>query len=216
MSETNSIVIPLLMSSGIAGKADLLDIYLALSGGLLFGTMISLRYMNENNVVVFQYLALSLCIFALVSDYQSGDSPAPEDFIIGQFVMGMASALYVPGAIYYGFTRALKLGKSQFMSFLLIFLGSQSIGSLISNALTTVTHKIFSAKYLASLSDYVTPGTVRRSEDLPLLSSANEGVAMLTQLADSLAWHDNLIALIMLSIFSLFTLFLVRRLFVIS
>lgn len=216
MSETNSIVVPLLMNNGTAGKADFPSIYLAFSAGLVFGTMIALRFMTEKNVVAFQYITLWLCLFALTSDYLSGDAPAPEEFIMGQCVMGLASALYIPGAIYYGYTRALKLGKSQFMSFLLIFLGAQSIGTLISNAVITAMHKIFSAKYLALLSDGVTAGAVRRSEDLSLQTSADEGIKMLTQLADSLAWHDNIIVLMILSLFSLITLFLARRLCVTS
>jgi hypothetical protein len=87
---------------------------------------------------------------------------------------------------------------------------------LISNAVTTATHKIFSTEYFALLSDYITPGAVRRSEDLSSRTFSGEGVGMLTQLADSLAWHDNMIVLMMLTIFALVTLFLVRRLCVTS
>ncbi|MCW1874242.1 MFS transporter [Erwinia sp. INIA-01] len=212
MSETNSIVVPLLMNNGTAGKADFPSIYLAFSAGLVFGTIMALRFISEKNVVAFQYITLWLCLFALISDYLSGDTPAPEEFIMGQFVMGVASALYISGAIYYGYTRALILGKSQFMSFLLIFLGAQSMGTLISNAVITAMHKIFSAEYIALLGDKITPGTVRRSEDLSPQFSADEGIKKLTQLADSLAWHDNMIVLMMLSLFSLVTLFLVRSL----
>lgn len=210
LSETSLIIIPMITGSTVAGKADITVIYYAMAAGMIVGTAVVLLWMNEKNVILFQYLTLISSLWVLISDSQSGDYPGVENFIGSQFIMGLSSAIYIPSAIYYGFSRSVKYGKSQFMTFLLLFLGAQSIGSLIASAFINTMQKILKQRTLNSFGEYITPGIQRRILSARYQISADSTSTWVSNLSGLLAWHNCLIVLVGVTVVSMLILTLVQ------
>ncbi|MDB5623730.1 MAG: transporter [Devosia sp.] len=70
-------------------------------------------------------------------DAQSTALSRPEQFYVSQALMGAASGLFLPPAMLNGFMKALARGQQYILSFLAVFLTTQSLGGLLGSAIFT-------------------------------------------------------------------------------
>ena len=79
-------------------------------------------------------IALTLIAIASFLDAQSTVLSRPEQFYLSQALIGVASGLFLPPAMLVGFMKALSRGPQYILSFLAVFLTTQSLGGLLGAA----------------------------------------------------------------------------------
>jgi MFS family permease len=81
----------------------------------------------------------ALCAIAVASwlDSQSTVLSRPEQFYLSQSLIGLASGLFLPPALLNGFMKALAKGPQYILSFLAVFLTTQSLGGMLGSAVFT-------------------------------------------------------------------------------
>ncbi|MGO4621754.1 MFS transporter [Ensifer sp. 2YAB10] len=101
----------------------------AIAGGLLCAVL-----MNPQHAERVHILALGLLATGAYLDSQATSLTRPEQMYMSQAMIASGTALFLPPAMARGFKAALMKGPSYILSFIVIFLFTQSIGSLIGSA----------------------------------------------------------------------------------
>ncbi|KRD56618.1 MFS transporter [Ensifer sp. Root278] len=101
----------------------------AIAGGLLCAVL-----MNPQHAESVHVLALGLMATGAYMDSQATSLTRPEQMYLSQAMIASGTALFLPPAMARGFKAALAKGPSYILSFIVIFLFTQSIGSLIGSA----------------------------------------------------------------------------------
>ncbi|MBD9648559.1 MFS transporter [Ensifer sp. ENS09] len=101
----------------------------AIGGGLLCAAL-----MNPQHAERVHILALGLLATGAYMDSQATNLTRPEQMYLSQAMIASGTALFLPPAMARGFKAALAKGPSYILSFIVIFLFTQSIGSLIGSA----------------------------------------------------------------------------------
>ncbi|MGN7732500.1 MFS transporter [Ensifer sp. R-19] len=101
----------------------------AIAGGLLCAVL-----MNPQHAERVHVLALCLLATGAYMDSQATSLTRPEQMYLSQAMIASGTALFLPPAMARGFKAALAKGPSYILSFIVIFLFTQSIGSLIGSA----------------------------------------------------------------------------------
>jgi len=101
----------------------------AIAGGLLCAVL-----MNPQHAESVHVLALGLLATGAYMDSQATSLTRPEQMYLSQAMIASGTALFLPPAMARGFKAALAKGPSYILSFIVIFLFTQSIGSLIGSA----------------------------------------------------------------------------------
>jgi len=78
--------------------------------------------------------ALALIAIGAAMDSQSTSLTRPEQMYLSQAMMGYAAGLFLPPAMFRGITSALQKGPNYVLSFVIVFLTTQSIGGLLGSA----------------------------------------------------------------------------------
>lgn len=91
--------------------------------------------MKPTRTPVFHLISLVLIAIAAWMDCQSTVLSRPEQFYVSQALIGVASGLFLPPALLHGFMRALAKGPQFILSFLTVFLTTQSLGGLLGAAI---------------------------------------------------------------------------------
>jgi MFS family permease len=151
-------------------------------------------------------VALVLIGIGAYMDSQSTNLTRPSQMIVSQMLIAAGGALFLPPALAAGLMSALKNGPNYILSFIIVFLVTQSLGGLFGSALlgsfVTVREK-FHSSYLVehlSMTDPIVAGRIaqygsayaRVLTDKTLQNA--EGVALLNQFAtreaNVLAYND--------------------------
>lgn len=91
--------------------------------------------MQPKRTPIFHLISLVLIAIAAWMDSQSTVLSRPEQFYLSQALIGVASGLFLPPAMLHGFLRALARGPQYILSFLTVFLTTQSLGGLLGSAI---------------------------------------------------------------------------------
>ncbi len=178
--------------------------------------------MTPERVPVIHAFALILLIVGSYMDSQSTNLTRPAQMYASQACIAAATALFLPPAMSVGLSSALKRGPNYILSFIIVFLATQSLGGLFGQAVfgtfITIREK-FHSNILAEsivLSDplvvqrigQLTGAYSRAITDSSLLNA--EGIALLTQQttreANILAYNDAFLLIAIVSLLALITL----------
>lgn len=182
------------------------------------------KMMKPGREPMIHALALVLIGVGAFMDAQSTNLTRPEQMIVSQMLIAAGGALFLPPALAQGLMSALKNGPNYILSFIIVFLFTQSLGGLFGSALlgsfVTLREK-FHSSYLVehlSLTDPIVAGRVaqyggvyaRVLTDKALQNA--EGVQLLGQLATKeanvLAYNDLFMLVAMLCAAALVVLIL--------
>lgn len=164
-------------------------------------------------------IAVALIVIGAFMDASSTNLTRPSNFYISQALIGFASLLFLAQAMVIGIARTLLAGGSNFISFVVLFSLSQSIGGLVGTALLgtfqTWREKFHSHELVQSIvmTDPLVAARIRAGSGAvsnvigdPALRSA-EGAAILAQQATReahiLAYNDVFMLVGMLAILAL-------------
>jgi MFS family permease len=151
-------------------------------------------------------IALAMIAAAAWMDSQSTVLTRPEQFFLSQALMGSASALFLPPSMVTGFGKALRKGPRYILSFMTVFISTQTVGGMIGSAIWSTFQTLreqFHSNVIAEHMTLVDPNVAARVTTYagvyaktlvdPALRNA-EGVVMLgqaaTQQANVLAYDD--------------------------
>lgn len=195
-------------SSGISGffqQAGLLNdqqtmLYAIILGATIAGGIACAAVLKPGREPAIHVVALSLLAIGALMDSQLTSLTRPEQMYVSQALIAVASSLFLAPALAMGFVNALKKGMNYMLSFVVVFLFTQSIGGLIGSAifgtLVILREKFHSAGIVEHLA-MTNPAVAQRISQLggayshvltdPVLRQA-EGVALLAQQATQEAY----------------------------
>lgn len=178
--------------------------------------------MTPARVPAIHAVALTFLIVGSYMDSQSTNLTRPSEMYVSQACIAAATALFLPPAMSVGLTSALKRGPNYILSFIIVFLATQSLGGLLGQAafgtFITIREK-FHSNILAEsivLSDplvaqrvaQLSSGYSRMITDKALLNA--EGIALLSQQttreANILAYNDAFLLIAGISLAALIVL----------
>ncbi|PII38855.1 MFS transporter [Sinorhizobium meliloti CCBAU 01290] len=186
----------------------------SLGGGLLCAAL-----MKPGHADAVHVLALGMLAAGAYMDSHATSLTRPEQMYASQALVAAGTALFLPPAMARGFTAALAKGPSYILSFIVVFLFTQSIGGLMGSAAfgTFVTlREKFHANILAEQIVLTNPLVAQRIGQLSgayakaigdraLLNG--EGVALLgqtiTREANILAYNDAFLLAAIIALFAL-------------
>jgi MFS family permease len=114
---------------------QMITLNLIIVGASLAGLMTAVVTLRPTDVATPINIAVALIAVGAFMDAFSNNLTRPSSFYLSQAIIGFASLLFLAQAILIGFARALLTGGKQFISFIVLFSMSQSIGGLVGTAL---------------------------------------------------------------------------------
>jgi hypothetical protein len=104
-------------------------------GASLAGLLTAVLTFRPADVATPINIAVALIAVAAFMDSFSNNLTRPSSFYLSQAIIGFASMMFLAQAIVIGFARMLLTAGKQFVSFVVLFSISQSVGGLVGNAL---------------------------------------------------------------------------------
>ena len=122
----------------------------------LMGGLACVAWMRPTRVPWFHLIALLIIAFASWLDSQSSTLTRPMQMIVSQALVSFASMLFIPPAMLSGLLIALAKGPQYLLSFVIIFISSQTLGGVLGSGLfsTFTTHR--QAFHMQSLTEQLT------------------------------------------------------------
>jgi MFS family permease len=133
-----------------------------------------LAYFRPGREPWFHSIALLLIAIGAWMDSQSTVLTRPADMVMSQMLIAFAGMLFMAPAMVMGLLAALKRGPSYLMSFIVVFLSTQSLGGVIGSGLFTTIINHRQAFHLQTLTEQLRPD---------LVSMQNQISQTVTQLA---------------------------------
>ncbi|MDQ6436655.1 MFS transporter [Mesorhizobium sp. LHD-90] len=164
-------------------------------------------------------VALILLAIGALMDSRATNLTRPEQMYFSQALIAFAGALFLPPALSSGLSSALKKGPNYILSFIIVFLTTQSIGGLLGSAVfgTFITirekfhsshlveHLVLTDPLVAQRITQLGGGYARTITDKALLNA--EGMVLLSQQAtreaNVLAYNDAFLLIAVLAIIAL-------------
>lgn len=170
------------------------------------GYVVTALVMSKENGPTLHLIALLMIAAGAWMDSHVTNLTRPEQFYLSQAMIAFAGALFLPPALMAGFMKAIAGGPVFILSFLVVFLGTQSMGGILATAILGTFQTIREKFHSSIIADHLSlldPLVVQRvkaygaatSKALadPALQNA-EGVVLLgravTQEANILAYQD--------------------------
>lgn len=105
----------------------------------LLGGLACLGWMKPGRTPQFHLVALALIATGAFMDMHSTVDTRPAQMVVSQSLIGFASMLFMPPAMMAGLGAAMRKGPNYILSFVIVFLSTQSIGGVLgSGAFTTL------------------------------------------------------------------------------
>ncbi|WP_261398391.1 MFS transporter [Maritimibacter alkaliphilus] len=146
------------------------------------GVLASVAYLTPKRVPAFQFVALVLIATGAWMDSQSSMLTRPEQMYISQALIAFAGMLCLPPAMMSGFMSALAKGPSYILSFVIVFLSTQSLGAVAGAGLFTTIINHRQAAHLQHLREQI-----QTSDPLAQAEVARNVAALLSQQPDAAA-----------------------------
>ncbi|MBB3952777.1 MFS family permease [Aureimonas jatrophae] len=199
-------------------------LYLVMLGSGLAAGLVCAAVMKPGREPAIHAVALGLLATGSFMDAQATQLTRPEQMYLSQGLISAAGTLFLPPAMSIGFLSAMSRGMNYILSFLIIFLTTQSLGGALGSALfrtfVTIREKFHSSQLAENivLSDPVVAARITQQGAAyartlldPALRQA-EGVAQLgaiaTRESNVLAYNDAFFVIGCLSVFGLGVLLL--------
>lgn len=197
-------------------------IYMVSMAAMIVAGLSCAAVMTPERVPAIHAVALMFLIAGSYMDSQSTNLTRPAQMYASQACIAAATALFLPPAMSVGLSSALKRGPNYILSFIIVFLATQSLGGLFGQAVfgtfITIREKFHSnilaesivlsnplvvqrvGQLTAGYSRSITDGTLLNAEGIALLSQQT------TREANILAYNDAFLLIAGISLFALIIL----------
>ncbi len=215
LAEQTTGVVGLFTSLGLLND-QLATLYWIILGATVGGLAVTSLLMGAGRTPAIHLTALTLIASAAFLDSHATNLSRPEQFYLTQAMMAFAGAMFLPPALQVGFGQALARGGNAIVSFLVVFIGTQTLGGLIGSAalgtFVTLREKFHSSalvEHLTAVNPFVAQriqayaGAYGKVLSDPALRTA-EGAVLLgraaTQEATVLAYNDLFLLIAVLAV----------------
>ncbi|WP_161141138.1 MFS transporter [Propylenella binzhouense] len=193
-------------------------LYVVILAATIAGGLACAAVMKVGREPKIHLVALALIAVGAFMDSRATSLTRPENMYLSQAIIAFAGALFLPPALSSGLMSALKKGPNYILSFVIVFLTTQSLGGLLGAAVfgtfVTIREKFHSSLLVehVALTDPLVAarvgqlsGAYARVLTDPVLRSA-EGTALLAQQAtreaNVLAYNDAFLVIAALALFA--------------
>jgi MFS family permease len=205
VSEQSTIATSFFQNIGLMND-QLWLLYLIMIIAMIAAGLSCAAVMTPERVPAIHAVALIFLIIGSYMDSQATYLTRPPEMYVSQALIAAATALFLPPAMSIGLTAALKRGPNYILSFIIVFLSTQSLGGLLGQAVfgsfITIREKFHSSILAERIVSFDPMVTQRASQlagmygrmiaDEALLNA--EGIALLSQQitreANILAYND--------------------------
>lgn len=158
-------------------------------GASLLGGLACVAWIRPGREPRFHFVALVLIAAGAWMDSHSTLDTRPEQMLVSQAMIGFAGMLFMPPAMMAGLMAALKKGPNYLLSFLIVFLSTQSIGGVIGGGLFNTLVNWRQAFHLQTLTEQI-----RTSSATVTAEIAQRMTALAPQLPDMAARRAQAVA----------------------
>jgi MFS family permease len=154
LSEQTSGAMGLFQVLGLKNE-QMTTLFLVILGtGVLTGLVCAVT-IKPGRAPYFHIIALSLLIVGSLMDAQATSQTRPEQMYLSQAMIACAAVLFLPPAMSHGFMAAMSKGMNYILSFLIVFLTTQSLGGALGSGLfrtfVTIREKYHSSQIVENV-----------------------------------------------------------------
>lgn len=165
MSEQSSGAPRLFQTLGLA-PSQMTGLFAIMIGAYVVGALICMTWMNGQNLPQFHLIALLMVAGAAWTDAQATVLTRPEQLYITQAMIGVASMMFLSPAMMAGLGAALAKGPHYLLSFVIMFLTTQSVGAVIGSGGFTTLINLRQAFHMQVLSEQLLPTSATLSAEI--------------------------------------------------
>ena len=159
----------LLMMLG-AGQDQLQGLYAVVLAALAMGVGVACLTFKPPRAAVLAMAALGLVAAGSFLDAHATSAVRPQEFLLSQALLGFANGLFFGPILIFGVLRALKGGYQRLVTFVVLFLVSQTFGGLAGSALLGTLQQHREQVYSAEINAQVDPTSATVQQRLQLQS----------------------------------------------
>ena len=111
--------------------SQMVTLFSVICAASILGGLACVAWIKPNREAYFHLVALILIGTGAWMDSHSTMDTRPEQFLISQAMIAFAGMLFMPTALMAGLLAALKKGPNYLLSFVIVFLSTQSIGGVL-------------------------------------------------------------------------------------
>lgn len=169
---------------GVA-PSQLVGLFSVISIASLMGGLACVAWMKATREAAFHSVALLLIAAGAWMDSHSTIDTRPAQMLISQAMIGFAGMLFMPPATLMGLMAALKKGPSYILSFIVVFLATQSLGGAIGSGMFTTLINYRQAFHQHVLVEQLSP-----TQTTTMAALSQRAAALATQHPDMAANHQ--------------------------
>lgn len=162
--------------------SQMTGLFAIIVGASLLGGLACIAWMRADRVPVLHLIALLLIATGALMDSQATVATRPEQMIVSQALIAFAGMLFLPPAMLAGLLSALARGPQYLLSFVIVFISTQSLGGVLGSGLFTTFINYRQAAHYAALVEQFAAGDGPTAQALAARASA-----LATQLPDAAA-----------------------------
>ncbi|WP_411840480.1 MFS transporter [Paracoccus sp. ME4] len=121
----------------------------------LLGALACIAWMRPHRVAGFHLVALLMIAAGAALDAGASMDTRPAQMIVSQALIGFAAMLFMPPAMMTGLIAALSRGPQYILSFVIVFISTQSLGGVLGSGLFTTLTTWRQAAHLQELSAHL-------------------------------------------------------------
>ncbi|MCZ0960025.1 MFS transporter [Paracoccus benzoatiresistens] len=152
LSEQSAGAPRMFQSLGVA-PSQMTGLFAIIVGASLLGGLACVAWMRPNRVPVLHLVALLLIALGAFMDARATMDTRPEQLIVSQALIAFAGMLFLPPAMMAGLISALSRGPQYLLSFVIVFISTQSLGGVLGSGLFTTFINHRQAAHYATLTE---------------------------------------------------------------
>ena len=160
-------------------QGQLVPLFAVISVATVLGALALIPFMAPHRVPVFHLIALSLVTVGAWMDSQSTIDTRPAQMMLSQAMIAFAGSLFLAPAMMRGLISALARGPNYILSFIVVFLSTQSLGGVMGSGLFTTFINHREALHLQVMREELTS-----ADPLVLREIAQRAATLTSQIAD--------------------------------
>jgi len=176
---------------GVA-PSQMTGLFAVICAASLLGGLACLGWMKPGRTPQFHLVALALIATGAFMDMHSTVDTRPAQMVVSQALIGFASMLFMPPAMMAGLGAAMRKGPNYILSFVIVFLSTQSIGGVIGSGAFTSLINWRQALHLQVLAEQLQTTSATTTAEI-----ARRMAALATQVPDVAARKAQAVASIL-------------------
>ncbi|MDQ7260745.1 MFS transporter [Paracoccus sp. PS-1] len=159
---------------------QLVPLFALISAATVLGGLALIPFMKPERVPLFHIIALALIAAGALMDSHATIDTRPAQMMLSQAMIAFAGSLFLAPAMMRGLLSALARGPNYILSFVIVFLSTQSLGGAVGSGLfsTLINHR--QALHLQVLREELTA-----ADPLTAAEIAQRSMALAPQIADA-------------------------------